>query len=263
MYPVLIEIFGYSVSSFGVMMAIGVVFGTWVGANLFEERGYQRESAWTLAIWGLVGGLVVAKLWFLGERWVRTPETFDLSALTFGSGGLTWYGGAAGGFIGVSLARLGERISLFTLVNLVAIPGAIAQCIGRIGCFLVGDDYGRPSDLPWAMAFPQGAPPIFERVHPTMLYESAWLALCVAILWQRRKSSPALFGEYLILSGFGRFFNEFLRLNPPLLGPLSQAQLISLLLMAGGAAMWIWARQRSAEAEPEAQAMPRTSRGRA
>ncbi len=262
MYPVLIEVFGYSISSFGVMMAIGVVFGTWVGANIFEERGYQRESAWTLAIWGLVGGLLVAKLWFLGERWVRTPETFDFAALTFGSGGLTWYGGAAGGFLGVWLARLGERISLWTLVNLVAVPGAVAQCIGRIGCFLVGDDYGRPSSLPWAVAFPEGAPPTLERVHPTMLYESAWLALCAAFLWQRRKSSPALFAEYMMLAGFGRFFNEFLRVNPPLLGPLSQAQLIALLFFAGGAGLWLWARQQSVDA-PAAQPTRRASRGRA
>jgi phosphatidylglycerol:prolipoprotein diacylglycerol transferase len=245
-------------------MAIGVVFGTWVGANIFEERGYQRESAWTLAIWGLVGGLLVAKLWFLGERWVRTPETFDLAALTFGSGGLTWYGGALGGFLGVWLARLGERISLWTLVNLVAVPGAVAQCLGRIGCFLVGDDYGRPSSVPWAVAFPQGAPPTLERVHPTMLYESAWLGLCAWILWQRRKSSPALFPEYMMLTGIGRFFNEFLRINPPLVGPLSQAQLIALLMFTAGAALWIRARQRSAGEPAAAPApAPRTSRGRA
>lgn len=244
MYPVLIELPGFVVSSFGVLVAIGVVLGTWVGANLFEERGYPREEAWTLAIWGLIGGLIGAKLWFLGERWVRTPETFDLRALVLGSGGLTWYGGFVGGFIAVSIGVRTLSIPLWTALNLVSIPGLVGQAIGRIGCFMVGDDYGRPSGLPWAIAFPQGAPPTLERVHPTMLYESAWLALCAWILWRRRNTSPALFAEYLVLAGLGRFANEYLRVNPSLLGPFSNAQLIALLCIAAGSALWLWASQR-------------------
>jgi phosphatidylglycerol:prolipoprotein diacylglycerol transferase len=264
MYPVLIDVFGFSISSFGAMMAIGVVFGTWVGANIFEERGHSRDTAWTLAIWGLIGGLVGAKLWFLGERWVRNPSAFDFRALTFGSGGLTWYGGFVGGFVAVWIARLRERVSLWTILNLCTIPGTIAQCLGRIGCFLVGDDYGRPSDLPWAVAFPKGAPPTLERVHPTMLYESAWLAFCALLLWQRRHRSPSVFAEYLVLTGFARFFNEFLRLNPPFLGPLTQAQVISLLFVVSGASLWIWARQHSAaEPAPQPQPLQRPSRRRA
>jgi phosphatidylglycerol:prolipoprotein diacylglycerol transferase len=247
MYPMLFELFGISISSFGFMMAIGVVLGSWVGANRFEEQGYSRETAWTMAIWALVGGLIGAKLWFLAERWVRHPEAFELATLVFGSGGLTWYGGAVGGVVGVSLGRLRERIPLWTVLNLGTFPGLVAQSIGRIGCFLVGDDYGRASDVPWAMAFPKGAPPTLERVHPTMLYDSAWLALCILILWPRRRS-PALFAEYLMLTGFGRFANEFLRVNPPLLGPFSNAQVVALLCVSGGAVLWFWARRSAAAA---------------
>src|SRR5262245_21530241 len=122
MYPVLIELFGLSLSSFGALMDGGVLLGAWLGAMLFERRRHPRDMAWSLAIWGLIGGLIGAKLWFLGERWVRNPDAFDFQALTFGSGGLTWYGGFVGGFIGVSLARLREGTSLWTLLNLVAIP---------------------------------------------------------------------------------------------------------------------------------------------
>jgi phosphatidylglycerol---prolipoprotein diacylglyceryl transferase len=262
MYPVLIDLFGFAISSFGFMMAVGVVLGTWVGANLFEERGFSRDVAWTLAIWGLIGGLIGAKLWFLGERWVRNPGAFDLEALMLGAGGLTWYGGGAGGVLGVWLGCRHLRMPLRTAFDLVAIPGLIAQSLGRIGCFLVGDDYGVPSSLPWAVAFPKGAPPIFEPVHPTMLYESAWLALCALLLWKRRKSSPSIFGEYMMLTGFGRFFNELLRRNPDLLGPLTQAQVISVLFMVGGGALWIWARQHAAAEAPTAS-LRRASRGHA
>jgi phosphatidylglycerol:prolipoprotein diacylglycerol transferase len=244
-YPVLFDVFGFSISSFGMMLAIGVVLGTWVGANLFEEQGLPRDLAWSLAIWGLVAGLIGGKLWFLSERWMR-PGAFDLeAALAIGSGGLTWYGGALGGFLGVTAALRLYRVPFWKMMNMAPIPTLLAQAIGRVGCFLVGDDYGRPSDLPWAMAFPKGAPPILERVHPTMLYEAAWLLVCLAALYPRRLTSPAFFAEYLVLMGFGRFMNEFLRINPPLLGPLSNAQVISLALIAIGALLWIRAKQRA------------------
>jgi phosphatidylglycerol:prolipoprotein diacylglycerol transferase len=264
MYPALIDLFGISISSFGFMMAVGVVLGTWIGANLFEEKGLPREMAWTLAIWTLVGGLIGAKLWFLSERLVRNPAAFDLQALALGSGGLTWYGGAAGGIVGVALALRRQRTSLWTILNFAPLPALVAQAIGRIGCFLVGDDYGRPSSLPWAVAFPQGAPPTLERVHPTMLYESAWLVFCAALLWPRRLTSPALFAEYLVLMGLGRFFNEFLRVNPPILGPFSNAQLVSLLLIAIGVSLWLTAHRRAATAPAAAaapDAVPRRRRG--
>jgi phosphatidylglycerol---prolipoprotein diacylglyceryl transferase len=244
-YPVLFDFFGYSVSSFGALVAVGVLLGTYVGAGIFEESGSTREMAWSLAIWGLVGGLIGAKLWFLGERWVRAPEQFDLVAFTFGPGGLTWYGGFAGGFVALTLAVRHYGISLWNVLNLCSIPALIAQSLGRIGCFFVGDDYGRASDVPWAMAFPDGAPPTVERVHPTMLYESAWLALAAWILWQRRRTSPCLFAEYLMLAGVGRFCNELLRVNPPLLGPFSNAQLIAVASFSVGVGLWLWSRPRA------------------
>ncbi|MCF6191934.1 MAG: prolipoprotein diacylglyceryl transferase, partial [Candidatus Hydrothermae bacterium] len=116
--------------------------------------------------------------------------------------------------------------------------------IGRIGCFLVGDDYGRPSDLPWALAFPKGAPPTVDpvtgevfRVHPTQLYETLTMLVIFAYLWRRRTrvSPPRLFGEYLVLAGLERFLVEFLRMTTPSPLPgLSVAQLIALGLMFWG-----------------------------
>ncbi len=260
MYPVLIEVFGITISSFGVMLAIAVVLGTWVAANLFEEQGLTRDLAWSLAIWALVGGLIASKLWFLAERWMRNPGDFDSMALTFGSGGLTWYGGALGGFLSVTVALRVYDVPFWSMINIAPIPGLLAQSIGRIGCFLVGDDYGAPSDLPWALAFPRGAPPTLERVHPTMLYESAWLALCVVLLYPRRLRSPAFFAEYLIVMGLGRFLNEFLRLNPPLLGPFSNAQLVSIVIVAIGTSLWLAAYLRATSAPaaaPTTAAQPR------
>src|SRR6187549_2283258 len=103
---------------------------------------------------------------------------------------------------------------------------AIGHAIGRIGCFLVGDDYGRPSDLPWAVAFPQGLPPTDVPVHPTQLYEAAALVVVALVLlrWRRERLADSIvLGRYLVLAGAIRFAFEFLRLNVRVLGPFSLA----------------------------------------
>ena len=119
-----------------------------------------------------------------------------------------------------------------------AAPGlAAGHAIGRIGCFLVGDDYGRPSDLPWAVAFPEGRPPTSVPVHPTQLYEAAALVVIAWLLvrW-RRHSVPdrVVFGRYLVLAGATRFAIEYIRVNLRIVGPFTLAQLISMSLIIAG-----------------------------
>ena len=130
--------------------------------------------------------------------------------------------------------------------NACAISLAIGQAIGRIGCLLVGDDYGRATDLPWGIAFPQGLPPVYYAVHPTQIYESAWLFLVTLYLWQRRKKSPSLMGEYLILNGIGRTVVEHWRLNARVALDLSEAQWIGVGLVLFGAILLVRARGASA-----------------
>ena len=107
---------------------------------------------------------------------------------------------------------------------------ALGHAIGRIGCFLVGDDYGRPTDLPWGVAFPKGLPPTDIPVHPTQLYELvlllpvAWLL----IRWRRNGvMDRVVVGRYLLLAGLIRFGIEFIRVNEPIVGPFTLAHLIS------------------------------------
>ncbi len=104
---------------------------------------------------------------------------------------------------------------------------------------MVGDDYGVPSNLPWAIAFPNGLPPTTETVHPTQLYEIIIMFIAFLYIWKiRTKVRPAgwLFSIYLIISGFERFFIEFLRNTTPSPIPnLSIAQVIALGLIVAGA----------------------------
>ena len=64
-----------------------------------------------------------------------------------------------------------QQLPLMQVLSAAAPAMTLGHAVGRIGCFLVGDDYGRPTSLPWGMAFPEGLPPTTDRVHPTQLYE--------------------------------------------------------------------------------------------
>jgi phosphatidylglycerol:prolipoprotein diacylglycerol transferase len=114
---------------------------------------------------------------------------------------------------------------------------AVGHAIGRVGCLLVGDDYGRPSDLPWALAFPEGLPPTLERVHPTQLYEAAGLVVLAWLLvrWRRaRVGDAAVVGRYLVIAGVLRFAIEFVRVNERIALGLSLAHWIALAVVAVG-----------------------------
>jgi phosphatidylglycerol:prolipoprotein diacylglycerol transferase len=149
-----------------------------------------------------------------------------------------------------------HHLPVKAFADCTAVAGAVGQALGRIGCFLVGDDYGRPSTLPWAVAFPEGAPPTLERVHPTQLYEVAWLLPVAAVLWSRRRKSPFLFGEYLMANGLGRLVIESWRVNPKVALGLTEPQWIGLGLIAAGASGWLYYRRRGAPAAVPARLKP-------
>jgi len=241
MYPVLWEPFGFQISSFGVMVALAFLAGGWLSARSFEQMGRDGKEAWDLLTWCVVGGLIGAKLWFVAEAFSREPDA-TLATTLFARGGLTWYGGLFGGAIAGLWGARRRGIPWLDTVNGAAPALAASHGIGRIGCFLVGDDYGVPSNLPWAVAFPKGTPPTDVPVHPTMLYETLWLVPVFAILWLRRGKSPFLFGEYLVLTGLGRLWIEVFRRNPGFVGVLTNAQIVALLCIAVGAGSWLWMR---------------------
>ncbi len=242
MHPILFEFFGYSISTFGVMMAVGFLVAAWVTSLRLREYGLDPELASTLLIYAMVGGVLGSKLYFAVDESLRSGVPFR--ELLFARAGITWYGGLIGGTLAVALGSRLHGLNVRIVSSCVAIPAALGQACGRIGCFLVGDDYGRPTDLPWGVAFPQGSPPTLTPVHPTQLYEVVWLLAVAALLWRRRHRSPFLFGEYVALNGVGRFFIEMLRVNPRVALGLTEPQWIGIGLVLLGVAGWVYYRGR-------------------
>ena len=151
-----------------------------------------------------------------------------------------WFGGLVGGALGVVLWAYWRGFLGWQLFDVAAVPLAIGYAIGRVGCQLSGDgDYGIHSDLPWAMAYPDGTVPTTDTVHPTPVYETLAMGLAGVVLWRLRDRFPVgvLFGLYLIIAGVERFLVEFIRRNEEVVAGLTQPQLISLAMMALGAAI--------------------------
>jgi phosphatidylglycerol:prolipoprotein diacylglycerol transferase len=242
MYPILWEPLGYPISTFGVMMALGFLAATSLTTLRMREMGLDPDFATTLLLYCLAGGVFGAKVYYTIDEGLRTGTPWR--ELFFSRGGLTWYGGLIGAIVVGAIGCKIHGVPILGYMNAVAPGTAVGQALGRIGCFLVGDDYGRVTDVPWAVSFPQGSPPTTDLVHPTQIYEMFWLFAFAGILWRRRSVSPFLFGEYMVLNGLGRFFVEMLRVNPRVALGLTEPQWIAIGLIVLGMVGWGYYRTR-------------------
>lgn len=238
MYPDLVTIGSFTITSFGAMVALGALVGLWVFSR--ELRASRLPSAaLDAALAGIVGGLVGAKLLYVAEHLGEEP----MAALLFARGGLSWYGGLAGGLAAGMAVMVWHNLPVVPVIAAATPALAIGHAIGRIGCFLVGDDYGRPSNLPWAVAFPRGLPPTLDQVHPTQIYE---LLLLLPLAWllirQHRSGKPGgvVLGTYLFGAGAARFVVEWYRVDVRVALGMSVAHWASIGAMLAGA--WLLAR---------------------
>lgn len=280
MYPTLFRIGHFHIATYGAVVAVAFMAAAWLASRAFRERGMDGDEAWNLLWYALIGGLVGAKLYYAA---LHGPEAL------LSRSGMVWYGGLIGGALAVGWGIRRRGLPFRATLDVFAPSLALGHAIGHIACFFSGDSYGVPSDLPWAVAFPRGAPPstagnlrsafgvdvaasipdgAMLRVHPTMLYSAGILLLVAAWLWWHRRRSGApgrLFGLYLVLAGIERFSVEFLRAKDDrLLWGMTTAQAVALtLLVLGGVLLWKWRSgavtgdRSSAESQPR-DPMPRT-----
>ncbi len=234
MWPVLFDVFGFQVQSYGVSKALAAIVGAIILGRRFRRLGLATELAHSLVLWATVWGFVAAKAYFLIDNWSH----FEWHML--GSSGFVWYGGLIGGTLAVVVITHRHQLPLGTVAGAMAMPLSVAYGIGRIGCFLAGDGtYGKPTDLPWGMAFPNGAVPVDVPVHPAQLYEALAAFLIAAVLWvlQDRLRPTAVFGSYLALSGLSRLLVEMVRINTPVVLGLTEAQLLGIASIIAGTAL--------------------------
>ncbi len=284
MYPILFRfpewlpvLGGEPVTSFGVMLFLAFLAAGYLLRAQMSEAGIDPDRAWDVVFAGVIGGIVGAKLYYV---FLNFPRLIENPRFLFARGGLVWYGGflLATVLVLYQIKRL--HLPVRRTLDMIAPTMAIAYAVGRLGCFLVGDDYGRPTGSWLGIRFPQGSPPssvenlarfgievdpaLIERygqivpVHPTQLYEIVLSVLIFVVVWRLRKreSSPGwLFTVWLAMASAARFLVEFLRAKDDrFLGTLTVAQGISLVLIAGALAWMVRLSSRGRGAPPKTAA---------
>jgi len=201
------------------MMAVAFLVATYVAYLRAKREGVPSQIVFDLSLYMLISGLLGARIFHIIQH-IRSYSSF-IDALKIWEGGLTYYGGFIPAVIVGVLYLYFKRVWVAKVADIVSPPLALGIGIGRIGCFLAGCCFGKPTSLPWGVIFPEGSPAwmVFgsQKVHPTQIYSSIFL-LCVfvVLLLLRKKKFPGqLFLSFVIIYALYRFFIDFLRYYAP------------------------------------------------
>lgn len=229
MHPVLLRLGPLTLYSYGLAIAAGFLLAVSLAARRARAVGIDPARIQRVAMTALLVGIVGGRAAYIFLNW-DLYRADPLEILRLDHGGLVFYGGLFAGVLAGAAAIRAAGLPLLATLDLLMPPLVVAHAIGRVGCFLNGCCYGKPTALPWGVVFP---PDILHR-HPTQLYEAAALAGIFFLLKRiERRSPPAgtVLLTYGLLYGGWRFLAEFLRGDsPPLLMGLTVFQLASLPL---------------------------------
>ncbi len=250
---------GEPITSFGVFMFLAFLTGGMFLRAEMARVELEADKAWDILFMAVVGGVLGAKIYYILLNYPQLMET--PKSLIFSRGGMVWYGGFLGA-LGLILWEVKRsKLPLGRMADITAPALAIAYGVGRIGCLLVGDDYGRPTAAWVGIKFPQGTPPtrvdalesqfgiqvdpaLIEQfgqvvpVHPTQIYEIGLSVVIFLILWQLRSHRHRLgfvWMVWMILAGAERLLVEVVRVKDDrFFGPMTLAQVLSLALITAG-----------------------------
>jgi prolipoprotein diacylglyceryl transferase len=247
-----LEIGPLALHAYGVMLLLGIVAATWLTGVRWVRRGGDWDLVYRVAMWGVLGGVVGARLYHVITSWSTVDDEW-WEPFAVWQGGLGIWGGIAGGVLAgaVVIRRAGKSVLRFMDA---AAPGLLlAQAIGRLGNYFNQELFGEPTDLPWALEIdPANRPEGFEQFatfHPTFLYELGWNLLGVAVLLlvdrRFRIKPPGLFALYVAWYTFGRFWEELLRIDPSheYFGLRLNAY-VSIVVFVAAIAVFLWSQRR-------------------
>jgi phosphatidylglycerol:prolipoprotein diacylglycerol transferase len=241
MHPILFEVGGWPVYSYGVLLALAYLAGLQLAVVRARRAGMDGTKVMDFGIYLIIAALVGAKLMLVlidFDYFRGNPrELFSLVR----AGGV-FYGGLIGALVVAILLVRRYRLPLWTTADLFAPGIALGHVIGRFGCLLAGCCYGRPTDRPWGVTFtdPVAAAnvgtPLGDPLHPTQLYDAgAELLILLFLLATERRGRPfpgRTFWGYMALYGVSRFIVEIYRGDPRgVVMGLATSQFVSVLIV--------------------------------
>jgi prolipoprotein diacylglyceryl transferase len=266
-----VSVGGIELHAYGVMLLLGILAATWLTGVRWTRRGGDWDLVFRVAMWGVAGGVIGARLYHVLTSWSDVPDPKWQGVFEIWEGGLGIWGGIAGGVIAGAIVVRRSGNSVLAFMDAVAPGLLLAQAIGRWGNYFNQELFGKPTDLPWGLEIAvENRPQEFitePTFHPLFLYECLWnlLGVVVLLLIDRRFRirPPGLFALYVAwYTGF-RAWEETLRIDPSheYYG-LRLNFYVSIVLFAASIVVFLWSqrrgerdRARKAPRQPEGPAM--------
>ncbi|HUT53958.1 MAG TPA: prolipoprotein diacylglyceryl transferase [bacterium] len=250
MHPVLFEIKGFKIYTYGPIMALGFLAAFFLIYHIARRRKEDVEFYMDLYVWLILFGLLGAKLLY---NIIEYQEFFahPIQMMNCRNGGLVWYGGVILDTLFLIWYTRRRQVPFLQVSDTLSAPAALGLAIGRWGCLMGGCCYGKPCSLPWAVVYPQGANPVAGiPVHPSPIYESiASLIICAVIYLAIRKQAKTGIATaiWFTLYPLARFLLEFIR-GDEVRGfvyqgasfSISTSQFIGLIVIAGAIGLTVW-----------------------
>jgi phosphatidylglycerol:prolipoprotein diacylglycerol transferase len=246
MYPILFELGGFQVRSYGVIVGLSFLLALWMSTREAERKGVDPKLVQDFAVYGLLGGIIGARLYFV---LFSAPGYFikhPLEIFAVWSGGIGVIGSLIGGFIVAVWFCHKKKLFLLKFGDTLAPGMALGQTVGQFACLLNGDSYGRPTNLPWAITYtdPRSLAPLNIPLHPIEIYEMAAYFLVFVAVWSVKtkfKSDGAAFLTYLAGYGMARFAVEVFRGEPAMFAwGIPAAHVFSAAMALSSLAGFLW-----------------------
>lgn len=261
----------FKLPSYGFCIVCGFLLALWLLRRRSRRFGLNPNDLMDLAIYTLFAGVVGSRLFYVIQFWSHFKNEVWM-VIRVDQGGLVFYGGMIGGLAVVTWIIYTRRLPALVTLDMMASVVPLAHALGRMGCFMNGCCYGRPTHGWWAVMFPRILDPATHRpsgslpfmshwsqhlippdathslpIHPTQLYAVGYhlviFSILTVCLWRLRRPG-AILGLYLILYPIARFTNEYFRVTPPMFLDMSVAQAIGLPLLAAGLVLFVRAMLR-------------------
>lgn len=230
--PVAFSLFGWDIHWYGITYLVGFVGGWWLARYLVRRNPlwgltpqHMDDLLFYVGLGVILGGRIGYLLFYDLGNILREPTFLDglIRVVSLHKGGMSFHGGLLGVLLAVWLFSRKYRVGFFIVLDIMAMIAPLGLGAGRIGNFINGELWGKPTELPWGMIFPRSGSELPR--HPTPLYE-AFLegVLLFAILWwfaRKGRPSMAISGLFALCYGLFRILVEFFRLPDAHLGYLA------------------------------------------
>jgi prolipoprotein diacylglyceryl transferase len=251
-----VHVGGVALHAYGVMLLLGILGAVWLTGRRWTSRGGDWDLVFRVAMWGVAGGVVGARMYHVLTSWSEVPDPKWQGVFEIWKGGLGIWGGILGGVLAGAIVVRRSGNSVYGFMDACAPGLLLAEAIGRWGNYFNQELFGKPTNLPWGLEIDVQNRPVQyanqDTFHPLFLYESVWCLIGMGLLLlidrRFRIRPPGLFALYVAWYTAFRTYVETLRVDPAhhYLGHRLNFW-VSIIVFVLAVIAFIWSQRRGAE----------------